>query len=368
MARYESSGAISRATHRPTAPLTRRRGGAERRPAVTVAGRSLDRDALYAAAGAVADRVHGAGVVAIEATASLETVVAVLGCLLAGVDRCARAARRRPARARPPPAPTRARSPCPPVDVDRPFVHVVDDRRPTARRCSCTRPGRPARRRARVLSHRAVNACLDGLFDAWEWTPDDVLAHGLPLFHVHGLVLGVLGALRAGSPLVHTGRPDARGVRRRRRPRCTSACRRCGDGSRPTRRRAGRCARRRLLVSGSAGAAAGRCSRALRGAGRAGTGRAVRHDRNADHAGRPRRRRRAGPGWVGGPIAGVETRVLADGRARSATCEVRGATLFDGYLGRRRRCHRAAGSPPATSAVGRRRPASTGSSAAPRTT
>ena len=58
-----------------------------------------------------------------------------------------------------------------------------------------------------VLSHRAINACLDGLLDAWDWTSDDVLAHGLPLFHVHGLVLGVLGALRAGSPLVHTGRP-----------------------------------------------------------------------------------------------------------------------------------------------------------------
>src|SRR6185312_8624089 len=50
-------------------------------------------------------------------------------------------------------------------------------------------------------------AGLDGLFEAWQWSADDVLAHGLPLFHVHGLVLGVLGALRVGSPLVHTGRP-----------------------------------------------------------------------------------------------------------------------------------------------------------------
>ena len=31
--------------------------------------------------------------------------------------------------------------------------------------------------------------------------------HGLPLFHVHGLVLGVLGALRVGSRLIHTGKP-----------------------------------------------------------------------------------------------------------------------------------------------------------------
>jgi fatty acid CoA ligase FadD36 len=52
-----------------------------------------------------------------------------------------------------------------------------------------------------------VAADLDALAEVWEWTPEDTLAHGLPLFHVHGLVLGVLGALRVGSRLVHTGRP-----------------------------------------------------------------------------------------------------------------------------------------------------------------
>src|SRR5690606_13800991 len=58
-----------------------------------------------------------------------------------------------------------------------------------------------------VIPHRAIAAELDGLAAAWEWTPDDTLVHGLPLFHVHGLVLGVLGALRVGSKLHHTGRP-----------------------------------------------------------------------------------------------------------------------------------------------------------------
>jgi len=53
---------------------------------------------------------------------------------------------------------------------------------------------------------RAIIACLDGLADAWQWTQDDHLVHGLPLFHVHGLVLGVLGALRRGCALTHTGR------------------------------------------------------------------------------------------------------------------------------------------------------------------
>src|SRR5205823_2831030 len=58
-----------------------------------------------------------------------------------------------------------------------------------------------------VQSRRAIAADLDALADAWSWTPNDVLVHGLPLFHVHGLVLGVLGALRVGSPLIHTVRP-----------------------------------------------------------------------------------------------------------------------------------------------------------------
>jgi acyl-CoA synthetase (AMP-forming)/AMP-acid ligase II len=57
-----------------------------------------------------------------------------------------------------------------------------------------------------VLSRRAVAACLDGLADAWAWTTDDVVAQALPLFHVHGLVLGVLGPLRVGSSLHHVGK------------------------------------------------------------------------------------------------------------------------------------------------------------------
>ena len=57
------------------------------------------------------------------------------------------------------------------------------------------------------MSRRAIAAGLDGLASAWQWGPHDTLVHGLPLFHVHGLVLGTLGALRNGSRLVHTGKP-----------------------------------------------------------------------------------------------------------------------------------------------------------------
>src|SRR5690606_1926610 len=41
----------------------------------------------------------------------------------------------------------------------------------------------------------------DALADAWGWTTRDLLVHALPLFHVHGLVLGLYGSLRAGSTL-----------------------------------------------------------------------------------------------------------------------------------------------------------------------
>ncbi|MCA1655292.1 MAG: AMP-binding protein, partial [Pseudonocardiaceae bacterium] len=57
-----------------------------------------------------------------------------------------------------------------------------------------------------VLPRRAVEANLDALAEVWEWTADDVLVHGLPLFHVHGLIIGVVGPLRRGGRLHHLGR------------------------------------------------------------------------------------------------------------------------------------------------------------------
>ena len=53
---------------------------------------------------------------------------------------------------------------------------------------------------------------LDALAEAWEWTGDDVVAHGLPLFHVHGLILGTLGPIRRGGGVHHLGRFSAEGA------------------------------------------------------------------------------------------------------------------------------------------------------------
>ncbi|MFD4632009.1 acyl-CoA synthetase [Streptomyces sp. NPDC058284] len=65
-----------------------------------------------------------------------------------------------------------------------------------------------------VLPRRAIAATLDALEDAWQWTADDVLVHGLPLFHVHGLILGTLGPLRRGGSVRHLGRFTTEGVAR----------------------------------------------------------------------------------------------------------------------------------------------------------
>ncbi|MPY76970.1 MAG: AMP-binding protein [Actinophytocola sp.] len=65
-----------------------------------------------------------------------------------------------------------------------------------------------------VLPRRAIAGTLDALAEAWAWTDADVVMHALPLFHVHGLVLGTLGPLRRGGGVYHLGRfaPSALGA------------------------------------------------------------------------------------------------------------------------------------------------------------
>lgn len=52
-----------------------------------------------------------------------------------------------------------------------------------------------------VLTARNVAFNLDALAKAWRWTGADTVVHALPLFHVHGLVLGLYGAIRVGGAL-----------------------------------------------------------------------------------------------------------------------------------------------------------------------
>jgi malonyl-CoA/methylmalonyl-CoA synthetase len=52
-----------------------------------------------------------------------------------------------------------------------------------------------------LIPRRAIASNLDSIAAAWEWTGTDRLTHALPLFHVHGLILGVFGPIRLGGQL-----------------------------------------------------------------------------------------------------------------------------------------------------------------------
>jgi len=52
-----------------------------------------------------------------------------------------------------------------------------------------------------LLTARNIASNLDMLARAWGWTGDDVIVHALPMFHVHGLVLGLFGSMRRGGAL-----------------------------------------------------------------------------------------------------------------------------------------------------------------------
>ncbi|AWW39728.1 acyl-CoA synthetase [Streptomyces cadmiisoli] len=197
------------------------------RPALTFGDRSLTYPELAAAAGAVADRIRAAHRVAVWATPTAETAVGVVGALLAGVpavplnprsgeqelghilsDSAPALLLTAPGEQLPAALGALER-----VEVDvrgaGPVPHgTASDEDPALIVYTSGTTGPP---KGAVIPRRAIAATLDALADAWQWTGDDVLVHGLPLFHVHGLVLGTLGPLRRGGSLRHLGRfsPEA---------------------------------------------------------------------------------------------------------------------------------------------------------------
>ena len=63
-----------------------------------------------------------------------------------------------------------------------------------------------------VLTHDNLLATVTGLMAAWAWRPEDRLLLSLPLFHVHGLVVGLFTALAAGASVELHRRFDAAAV------------------------------------------------------------------------------------------------------------------------------------------------------------
>ncbi|MEV6291208.1 acyl-CoA synthetase [Streptomyces sp. NPDC051896] len=325
--------------------------------------RSLTYGELAGAAGALAARLGGAGRVAVWATPELETAVAVTGVLLAGA----------------------AAVPLNPKSGGKELAHIVSDSAPKLVLAApgaqlpdalggleridvdaSAAPGAVPEESATdedpalivytsgttgppkgaVLPRRALATTLDALADAWQWTADDVLVQGLPLFHVHGLVLGVLGPLRRGGGVRHLGRFSTEGVARELNAGATmlfgvpTMYHRIAEALPGDPELAEALTRARLLVSGSAAlpvhdheriaAATGR--RVIERYGMTETlmNTSVRAD------GEPR------AGTVGVPLPGVELRLVEeDGTPITAydgesvgEIQVRGPNLFTEYLNR----------------------------------
>jgi fatty acid CoA ligase FadD36/malonyl-CoA/methylmalonyl-CoA synthetase len=175
-----------------------------------------------------------------------------------------------------------------------------------------------------VLSRRAVIACLDGLAAAWQWSSTDVLTHALPLFHVHGLVLGTLGPLRIGSRLVSrpTFGPVADASMYFAVPTMWS---RADDDDLAAMHGA------RLLVSGSAALPSPVFDRVQAMSGHRLIERYGLTESLIVTAARPDADVR--PGRVGRPLDGVSLRIAAPDQSGMGEVELAGQTLFSGYLG-----------------------------------
>ena len=197
-----------------------------------------------------------------------------------------------------------------------------------------------------VLPRRAIASNLDALAEAWEWTGDDVVAHGLPLFHVHGLILGTLGPVRRGGGVHHLGRFSAAGAARALEGDATmlfavptmyhrlaadaeqqpEICRALGGA--------------RLLVSGSAALPAVEHERIERLTGQRIAERYGMTETLMNTGVRASGERR--PGYVGPPLEDVEIRLVGDdGKAIEVADDetigeihVRGPNLFLEYLNR----------------------------------
>jgi malonyl-CoA/methylmalonyl-CoA synthetase len=195
-----------------------------------------------------------------------------------------------------------------------------------------------------VLPRRSIATTLDALEDAWGWTADDVLVHALPLFHVHGLILGILGPLRRGGSVRHLGRFSTDGVARELSAGATMLFgvptmyhRIAGEvGTNAALADALRGAR--LLVSGSAALPVHDHQRITEATGQQVVERYGMTETLMNTSVRADGERK--PGTVGVPLGGVELRLVGDAGETIDDLEsvgeiqVRGPNLFTEYLNR----------------------------------
>jgi len=332
------------------------------RVALRFGERALTYRQLRDAATAVAERVHGKRRVATWAVNEPEVAVAVIGALLAGVPitpinpkagtselahilgdsdpdlvLC-------PARVAVPDAVTaRGR-----IDVDLAARGgaIPDEPGDEAPAIVVYTSGTTGPPKGALLPRRAIASNLDALAEAWEWTGDDVVAHGLPLFHVHGLVLGTLGPVRRGGGVHHLGRFSAQAAAKALDGDATmlfavpTMYHRLAGDAELDRDLCRALAGARLLVSGSAALPAVEHERIERLTGQRIVERYGMTETLMNTGVRASGERR--PGYVGPPLKDVEVRLVDDdGNPIDAADDetigeihVRGPNLFLEYLNR----------------------------------
>ena len=62
--------------------------------------------------------------------------------------------------------------------------------------------GTTGRPKGALLRHGNLHASAEALRNAWRWVGEDRLVHALPLFHMHGFGVALLGTLQAGASAV----------------------------------------------------------------------------------------------------------------------------------------------------------------------
>ena len=335
------------------------------RTALSFPDRSLSYAELAVAARAVAADLEGTARVAVLAEPRIETAVAVIGALLAGVPVVPINPKSGTSElehivndAEPDAIAVAPGSDAPEAFADRRVVEIdldgelscdggdlpdPSDENPALIVYTSGTTGRP---KGAVLPRRSIASNLDALAEVWEWTDADVVAHGLPLFHVHGLVIGILGPVRRGGTALYIGRFSPEGVQEALSGPATmlfgvpTMYRRLADAAAESRQLATALGGARLLVSGSAALPASEHARIEELTGRGVVERYGMTEtlmNTAIHADA-----RPAPGTVGPPLPGVDIRLVDDDGAvlESADDEtigeiqVRGPNLFLEYLNR----------------------------------
>jgi malonyl-CoA/methylmalonyl-CoA synthetase len=177
-----------------------------------------------------------------------------------------------------------------------------------------------------VLSHGNLLAGVESVRLAWRWAPDDRLVLALPLFHIHGLGVGLHGTLLAGASAVLLGRFEVDAVLDAARTHggtlffgVPTMYHRVAASDRTE-----ELARLRACVSGSAALPAELHETLQRTAGQAVIERYGMTETLMNVSNPYDGERR--PGSVGLPLPGVELRLADDGEI-----SLRGANVFAGY-------------------------------------